>query len=445
MAGCPAGPAPSPAARADGRPSPTAPDTPPHPPAGELRTFAEDGAWCWFQDERAIVDASAPGGPTLLITSTSTRGENDLVHYNLQTSVLGRQQLHGGLEPDDHNVGALVQLDDGRYLAAYAAHRREPRFYWRTSVSPHDPTRWTDPSTLELTDATVTYTNLHVLRDEEGAERVFNFTRARDRDPNAFELSTPATGGWHWKGWLVHDPNRRPYLRYTSDGKVVHFLVTDGHPQTSSNSVHHGVFDGATVRDGRGVVVRESLDQPTSTLPSRLTPVFEGSTDEVPWVIDLELDPDDRPYALLSSRRDTELHYHYARFDGERWFHHPLAHAGTALYEQQPDYSGLAALDPEDPNRVVISTNADPVTGAPLISGADGQRHWELYEGHSQDGATWSWSPLTHDSTVDNLRPVIPAWEADRRVVLWMRGTYRTYRDWDTQIVGMIQDRTTMD
>ena len=429
------------------RPPPTRPTTRPPTRPAKIITFTgvddvPDGAWCWFQDERAIVDPEAPAGPLLLITSTSSQGDNDLVHYNLETGALGRQRLHGGFEPDDHNTGALLQLADGRYLTAYAAHRRAPRFYWRTSVRPHDPSRWTDQSTLELTNATVTYSNLHVLRDEEGTERVFNFTRARDRDPNVLELSTPATGGWDWKGWLVHDPARRPYLRYASDGRVVHFLVTDGHPQTSDNSVFHGVFDGSTVRDGRGLIVREDLDEAGPTLPSTLTPVFEGSPAEVPWVVDLEVDPDGRPYALLSSRRDAQLHYHYARFDGERWRVGPLAHAGTALYEQQPDYSGLAALDPEDPSRVVISTNAEPATGAPLISDADGQRHWEIFAGHSRDdGITWTWSPLTHDSTVDNLRPVIPAWASDRRVLLWMRGTYRTYQDWDTQIVGMIQDR----
>jgi hypothetical protein len=93
-------------------------------------------------------------------------------------------------------------------------------------------------------------------------------------------------------------------------------------------------------------------------------------------------------------------------------------------------------------NRIVISTNAHPVSGEPLISNADGRRHYELFEGTSvDDGATFEWEPLTANSLVDNIRPVIPSWDADRRVVLWMRGTYRSYTDWSSRIVGLVQER----
>jgi hypothetical protein len=43
------------------------------------------------------------------------------------------------------------------------------------------------------------------------------------------------------------------------------------------------------------------------------------------------------------------------------------------------------ALDPNDPDQVVISTNADPGTGQPLISQSDEQRHWELFDGRTSD------------------------------------------------------------
>jgi hypothetical protein len=102
----------------------------------------------------------------------------------------------------------------------------------------------------------------------------------------------------------------------------------------------------------------------------------------------------------------------------------------------------LVAIDPEDVNYLVISTNADPVSGVPLISAADQKRHYEIFTGRSEDGGkTFSWRPLTRNSSVDNIRPIIPAWESDQRVVLWMRGTYRTYTDLDTQIVAVIQKR----
>jgi hypothetical protein len=134
--------------------------------------------------------------------------------------------------------------------------------------------------------------------------------------------------------------------------------------------------------------------------------------------------------------------YHLARLDSGGWQQHEIAYAGARLYAGEDDYTGLVAIDPEDVNHLVISSNADPVFGAPLISAADQKRHYEIFEGKSKDnGRTFSWRALTKNSSVDNIRPIIPAWQSEQRVVLWMRGTYTTYTDFDTQIVAVIQTR----
>jgi hypothetical protein len=119
-----------------------------------------------------------------------------------------------------------------------------------------------------------------------------------------------------------------------------------------------------------------------------------------------------------------------------------MARAGTKLYTGEDDYTGLAALDPHDPDTVFISTNADPATGAPLVSAADGHRHWEIFSGVTRDGgATWSWAPITRDSTQDNLRPVIPQWPGGSRIVLWARGDLKSYTDYRLDIVMLKQPR----
>jgi hypothetical protein len=137
------------------------------------------------------------------------------------------------------------------------------------------------------------------------------------------------------------------------------------------------------------------------------------------------------------------LRYHYARWDGTAWQVNEIARAGSRLYAGEDDYAGLAALDPQRPNEIVISTNADPVSGAPLISAADRRRHWELFRGVSRDeGRTFAWTALTRDSTADNLRPIIPLWpEAiGRQILLWLRGTYRKYTDYDLDVVGLLPE-----
>ena len=137
--------------------------------------------------------------------------------------------------------------------------------------------------------------------------------------------------------------------------------------------------------------------------------------------------------------------YYYGRFDGSHWHVHPMAHAGRALYPAEEDYTGLAALDPSRPSHVVISTDADPVTGVPLVSRRDGRRHYELFEGETEDdGGTWCWTPLTEDSDHDNLRPVVPVWDADHAAVLWLRGNYTNYNRYDLDVVGLIRTSPSM-
>jgi hypothetical protein len=136
-----------------------------------------------------------------------------------------------------------------------------------------------------------------------------------------------------------------------------------------------------------------------------------------------------------------DLRYHYARWDGTSWQVNEIAHAGTRLYAGEDDYAGLAAIDPQHPDTLFISTNAEPTTGAPLTSAADGRRHWEIFRGDSPDrGRTWAWTAITRNSTSDNLRPIVPIWPAagERRIVLWLRGTYRRYTDYDLDVVGLL-------
>lgn len=87
---------------------------------------------------------------------------------------------------------------------------------------------------------------------------------------------------------------------------------------------------------------------------------------------------------------------------------------------------------------VFISTDADPVAGTPLISAADGQRHHEIFRGTTAAGGkTWNWLPVTANSTMDNLRPLIPAWPGKTTALIWMRGAYKNNRgEWTSQVVA---------
>jgi len=442
--------------------SPAVAATDPDMVAGDLITFSavEDfpnAAWCWFQDPRAIVDTSPPGGPRLLVSTVSARdrtdeigmdarGDNDLYVMDLSTREIERVKLHRGLSQDDHNVAALYQREDGRYLAVYADHHRENQSYWRIS-EPDDPLTWSEPGRFDSPEP-VTYSNLFEADPKAGDPVLLNFRRTIGFDPNLM-VSDDEGSSWAYGGRLL-EGDGRPYVQYAQGNGMVHFIATDQHPRDADNSVYHGMTDGVAIYDSFGAVIDADLIEAPATLPHELTRLHDGAPDSVGWSVDIEIDDTGNPVAVFSVQKDgaafkgqhgrpgLDHRYHYARFDGKKWQVSEMAFAGTALYPFEEDYTGLAAIAPDDPSTVVISTNAHPVTGTPLISTADGQRHWELFRGTTDDhGKTWSWTPVTANSTVDNLRPVIPQWDGGQ-ALLWMRGSYSTWREWDTQLVGLI-------
>ena len=128
---------------------------------------------------------------------------------------------------------------------------------------------------------------------------------------------------------------------YSGKG-TVHFVGTEDHPRNLDNSLYHGYLRNGTVYHSDGARVGELSTSTEATIPTwELTKVFQGTPDNVAWMIDLELDRDARPYVLFSCQIDgrglprgqggMDLRYHYARWDGTAWHSEEIAHAGTSL------------------------------------------------------------------------------------------------------------------
>ena len=62
---------------------------------------------------------------------------------------------------------------------------------------------------------------------------------------------------------------------------------------------------------------------------------------------------------------------------------------------------------------------------------------FEIEKGVTQDGGrSWSLTPLTNGSSQSNIRPVAPqGYDGPGDLLLWMRGRYIHYTDYETQIV----------
>jgi hypothetical protein len=424
--------------------------------------LSDDGGWCWYEDERVVVHSGKLIAGTVAAGTRdpNRKGNIEAVSYDLKTGRIHVAVLHSSSVPDerkrwhdDHNSPAFLPLKDGRLLAMYSKHGPEERIYYRISERPHDPAAW-QPERIFIPSPTsrVTYTNLHRLGKER---RIYDFFRGlHSSNKPSYAWSEDEGRSWTAGNVFIDVPStfrHRPYAKYASNGEdTVHIVYTDGHPRDFDNSLYHIYYRGGNLHRSGGEVIRslkEGLKEPAEG-----TIIFKGDPNNVAWSSDLHLDSRGRPFTAYSVQKDSaglpsrqggeDHRYRYARWDGSQWVDHEIAFAGHKLYPGEDDYTGNVALDPQDPDSVYISTNADPVTGKPLISAADGRRHWEIYRGRTADGgAHWKWTPVTQNSDKDNIRPIVPIWKDKRVAALWLRGKMRTYTDYDFEVVLLVEPR----
>lgn len=411
--------------------------------AGPLIVFNDNGAWCWYQDERVIIhngkliigsvaDASGTGG-------AARSGNVEVVEYNIDAGGPPvRTVLHANFQDDDHDTAAFLPLPDNRILAMYTRHLSDRLIHYRITANPNDTTSWSSDAVLTR-DANVTYSNVYRLSAENnGNGRIYDFYRGENFNPN-YIVSDDNGRTWSSNTWFIRKDGHRPYPRYTSNNvDKIHFITTEAHPRDYNNSLYYGCLYQQRIYAADGTQLHDLNTGPVA--PESLTKLYQGGVNNVAWTTGIRLDSDGRPYIAFSVQMNqdmNDLRYWYARWDGTDWHVNEMAYAGSALYAAESDYSGLMALDPHDPDTVYISADVHPVTGQALISTADGQRHYELFRGTTTDmGASWQWEYITKNSTQDNIRPIVPKWDG-RTVLLWLRGTYWTYTNYDLDVVGM--------
>ncbi|MEZ5169730.1 MAG: FG-GAP-like repeat-containing protein [Acidimicrobiia bacterium] len=405
-------------------------------------TLLDDGAWSWFENERAILShdgtllaVSAVVGESSAVPPPGTVAlvELDLASGKRRFVDLGRT------EADDHNSAAIWETPGGEILTSWARHNKD------TFIHTHR--RRTDGSWLAIpridTGSPATYSNLfEATVPEDPATSLYDFYRGERWDPSILR-SDDLGRTWTNLGRLLRDPDDdvfgRPYVNYTSDGAGrIDLIATEQHPGNDTTSIYHGFISGGRLHDSAG----NDLGAVGSAVPvTALTPVWSAVGNQRAWTADVALDPvTGNPVAAFSVRHTPEDHrYWHARWNGTSWSAHEIAYAGSALYEPEIDYTGLVSLDPEEPDLAVISTDVDPATGTPLVSGTDGLRHHELFAGRVGNDGAVAWLPLTADSTADNIRPVLTAHASGAHATLWLRGRYTTFRDYDLSVVGVVR------
>lgn len=394
--------------------------------AGEpsIEVVHQDGAWCWFQDERALVV-----GDHLVVASVARSGRLDVTQLDLATGARVITPLREGFEPDDHNAPALVRRPDGHFVAFYTRHHRDALMRMRVSERPDDATAWQPEQTFDAgVKQKFTYANPFIFPAQPG--RLHLFWRGLRFHPT---WSFSDDGGATWSPgrlFLWYGRGTRPYVKYASDGRdAVHLFFTETHPRQEPTSLYHAILRNGILHRSDGRPIRAWGGHPPGVW--RTTRIFRGGSAEgVAWVWDGAIDARGWPVVVYTAHRGPgDIRYRYARWDGTAWRDQEVARAGSALSGDEAQYAGGICLDPDRPDTVYLSSNADLVTGRPA-------GRYEIHRGVTPDGgATWRWTALTAGSSVDNLRPLVPARHPAGEFVLWFRGTYTAYTNFATEVV----------
>ena len=432
--------------------------------AGTLISFNDNGGWCWYQDERALVDTKAN---KLIIGSVASGGSRDGyiegVIYDLQSGNKQRYtlgtSLAGSQYVDDHNAPAFLIRPDGNYVAMWSSHRLDCMSRYSifngTSWSAEKQFDWTPLGCYwdNNTNNKITYSNLWYLDSN-----IYSFIRSVDTSPGV--LTSTDGSSWSYYGRLTDSPQVgyvAGYYKYWGNNTDrIDFVGTEAHPRDADTSLYHGYIQGGKVYNSAGTVMDSSLKDSSTTTSnsvdiSTYTPVFKTGTslNGTPicrlWNHDI-VRYADGTIAIIGQGRtnecdstpsgsDPDKRMLYVRWDGSSWTPTYLVNAGSKLYDAEEDYTGLSALHPDNPHVIYISTTYDPRDATEKTTTP---KH-EIYQGTTCDnGKTWQWTPITQGSTMDNLRPIVPKWDANHTALLWLRGTYTKAQAYNFQVVGTI-------
>jgi hypothetical protein len=369
----------------------------------------------------------------------------EVVIYDINAKTSQRFQLIK-LNPDDHNDPALLVRPDGKYVAMYAGHNQNCLSYYRT----FDGTQWGTQSTFDWTSlgcpatdrVSVTYANLLYMSAEN---KIYSFVRSVGSSPNLL-VSSNNGQTFSYGGRLTSTPQVgyvAGYYKYWGNGvDRIDFVGTEAHPRDFNTSLYHGYIKGGQSFNSTNQVIDADISDDTAPEITQFTRVFAADTVvngirmTRAWMADIQR-YDDGSIAIIFKMRanesETDQRFFYARFDGSTWKTTYLSKAGAKLFSSEQDYTGLGALQPNDPHTLYISTPIDPRNDTTNLN------VHEIFRGTTCDqGATWTWTPVTQKSTRDNLRPIVPAWDTRNTALLWWRGTYTKAQDYNAAVVGIV-------
>jgi len=400
-------------------------------------TVTDDGAWCWFQDPRAIRHS---GRHDRTYVGWITRhGDIRVGQYDHDDGELATSDLHVDYERDDHDDPTIAVRPDGRLVVFYTRHGG-PAVHYRVSTHPEsvaafDPERTIEPGP----DPSVTYPNprwidgdLHLLLRNHGS--VVDVVSSDGGETWTDQRELVSTGG---EGWCVYAKVSRAH-----DGEV-HLGLTHamGGGNDPHRHVYHARYDGEAVRASDDTVLGRVSEDSLPVSIYETTPVFDSeATGDDAWIWDCSTAGGEPQLVYSQLVSDDDHRYRYARWsgddqeddgldDGSRdddgWNDELLCHGGRYIVAGEDNheryYSGGVVLDHDEPGVCYASVGSHDSSA--LV------RFERVGDGQRAANSVWRREQVV-DADVQNVRPVVP-WNSHPDLgVCWMRGAYTHYASW---------------
>ena len=409
---------------------------------------ADEGAWCWFADPRAIHYKSADGAiDAAYIGYIDVHGAIKASQVDFKASAEGVQQdvlVRSRFQPDDHNNPTFLVLPDERVMIFYARHTDEARFYYRISTRKGDITALGEEHEIKVANKT-TYPSPFILSDDP--DHIYLCWRGINWHPTIAKLTMPDADDKVSIEWgpyqMVQSTGARPYAKYHSNGKdKIYMAYTTGHPDNewpnwlyfntininAQQSEDGKVTTNPQLVDLKGKVLStissgafkvSKTDSYKSSYPAT---ILDAPTNYRDWVWQIALDKDEHPVvAMVRISNDKNSHqYYYARWNGTSWRLTDLVNGGGRFHPSNTEYcySGGMALDEANINDIYLSV--------PTASAATGTKVYEIWKYTVDDnGKVTAKEQVTRNSVKNNVRPfVLPGSAESKFRLCWMHGDY---------------------
>lgn len=402
---------------------------------------AEDAAWCWFSDPRAVYHKGKK--EAIYYGFINSKGDVMVKSLDLESGEEVARSLHDSLQIDDHNVPTFLFLPDGKILAFYNPHNGD--IFMRKSKNAEDITAWEEEVVILKQDNMnrYCYTNPIMLSDENNRIYLFgrNIVRHKDGaypDTRMYCIYSDDLGEtWSKEVNLLYNDGRNnpQYVKYTSDNKSrIDFLFTNGHPKLGADiSVHHVYYQEGYFRQTNGKKIGTLENLPV--VIKETGKVYDANTTGVrSWIWDIALDKNNNPVVTYARYPDEHNHiYHYARWDGNKWIDKEIVNSGKYITIIKPGkqikeahYSGGIVLDHNNPDNIYLSRTIN--------------NKFEIVKCEVGQGGDLKMIDITSNSQVDNIRPyVVDSNPTETPILLWMSGNYYHYTDYDTNLKILIK------